>query len=168
MRRAFRLGTGCAAVASAACLGLVGPASASDPPTFTVDLPAGFACDFDLRVEGFGETKPLRTMPVKDGIERTLLAGKGTDLDFTNLATGATYSLQANGSVTRTTTFADGSQELELAGHNVVILFPTDNPPGPSTVLYTGRVLISVDANAAWTLTQTSGGTVDICAALSG
>lgn len=168
MRRAFRVGIACAAATSAACLGLAGPASASDPPAFTVDYPAGYACAFDLHVDGFGETKDLRTLPSRRGDVRTLFAGKGFDLVFTNMSTGATYALKGNGSVNQTTTFTDGTQKLELAGHNVVILFPTDNPPGPSTVQYTGRVVITVDANGVWTLTQVSGGTVDICSALSG
>ena len=168
MRRTLRVGTACAAAASAACLGLVGPASASDPPTFTWDFPAGDACDFGLLVEGFGQTKDPKTLPAKDGAVRTLSAGKGFDLVFTNLATSATYALKGNGAVNQTTTFADGTQKIALSGHNVVFLFPTDVPAGPSTVLYTGRVVITVDVNGVWTLAKSSPRALDICQALSG
>jgi len=53
-------------------------------------------------------------------------------------------------------------------GHNVLILFPTDEPAGPSTTLVVGRAVIAVDANQNFTVQQISGTTTDICAALAG
>ena len=54
-----------------------------------------------------------------------------------------------------------------VTGHNILILFPTDVPPGPSTTLYVGQVGFTVDANAVFTVTSVAGRSVDICAALS-
>jgi hypothetical protein len=104
----------------------------------------------------------------KDGnIVRQISAGKGTDLLFTNRSTGATFFLKGNGSVTQITFNADGSQTWTITGHNVLILFPTDNPPGPSTTQYVGRVVFTVDLNGVFTLLEVSGRATDICAALS-
>jgi len=96
-----------------------------------------------------------------------LSAGRGFQLTLTNLATNATLALPANGAVTNTLVNADGSQRVTLTGHNVLILFPSDVPAGPSTTLYVGRVVFTVDVNGIFTLVSTSGTSTDLCAALS-
>ena len=104
----------------------------------------------------------------KNGFVRTLSAGKGAALRFTNMDSGATLSLKPNGSVTHTTTYKpDNSSTVKVTGHTVLIFFPTDFPPGPSTTLYVGRVIYRVDAAGVWTLQEESGKKTDICAALS-
>jgi hypothetical protein len=40
-------------------------------------------------------------------------------------------------------------------------------PAGPSTTLYVGRVVYTVDADAVFTLQSTSGRETDICATLT-
>jgi hypothetical protein len=148
-----------------AILGLGRPASA-DSSTVIV-LSAGIACDFALRVDILGGTQVQKTFD-KHGTLRTLSAGKGSALTFTNTATGATLSLQPNGSVSRTTTpNSDGSTTVVVTGHNVLIFFPTDVPAGPSTTQYVGRVVYTVDSAEVFTLQQVSGRSTDICAALS-
>jgi hypothetical protein len=62
---------------------------------------------------------------------------------------------------------ADGSQTVTVTGHNVLILFPTDVPAGPSTTLYVGRVVCTIGVDQVFTLKSTSGKATDICAALS-
>ena len=62
---------------------------------------------------------------------------------------------------------ADGSQTLTVTGHNVLILFPTDVPAGPSTTLYVGRVVFTIGVDQVFTLKSASGKATDICAALS-
>ena len=52
-------------------------------------------------------------------------------------------------------------------GHNVIILYPTDVPAGPSTTLYVGQVVYMDDGYGNFTLVKTSGKSLDICAALS-
>jgi hypothetical protein len=79
-----------------------------------------------------------------------------------------TLALKANGSVTHVTNRADGWQEWIVTGHEVLILFPSDIPPGPSTTLYVGRVVFTVDPAGVFTLQSVSGRSTDICAALAG
>ena len=62
---------------------------------------------------------------------------------------------------------AGGSQTVTLTGNNVLIMFPSDVPAGPSTTLYVGRVVYTVDAGGVFTLVSTSGRATDLCAALS-
>ena len=142
-----------------------GPASAAD---FDVLFPAGTACDFDLGVDISGGSLITREFTDSDGnLVRTLTAGRGTDLTFTNVATHATVSLKGNGTVTSTTLNPDGTSTVRSTGHNVLILFPTDVPAGPSTTLYVGQVTYEVDAQSVFTITGSSGRTRDLCDELS-
>ena len=135
-----------------------------------IDLPAGLACAFDLRIEI--SSNPNRVSKVfndKNGnIVRMFTAGKGDALSFTNLSTGATLALRPNGSVQQIRPLPGGSQEYTTTGHNVLILFPTDVPAGPSTTLYVGRLIFTVDSSGVFTLGETSGRSTDLCAVLSG
>jgi hypothetical protein len=141
------------------------PAQAAD---FEVVLPAGLACEFELMVAGTGGATVTREFTDANGnIVRTLTAGRGQALTFTNVSTGESVSLRSNGAVTTTTFNADGSSTLRSTGHNVIILFPSDVPAGPTTTLYVGRVTYDVDAQNTFTLTGFSGTARDICAELS-
>ncbi|TQM64922.1 hypothetical protein [Humibacillus xanthopallidus] len=98
---------------------------------------------------------------------RTLSAGTGSALTFTNETSGATLSLRSNGAVTRSTPLEGGSNLTVSTGHNVLILFPTDVPAGPSTTLYTGRVVYTATATGDFTVLETSGASRDLCAELT-
>jgi hypothetical protein len=149
-----------------ATLGLGRPSIAASSTVY--DLPAGLACSFALRVEVVGGNQVQKTFVDKNGTVRTISAGKGSALTFTNTETGSTLSLKPNGSVTFTTTpNADGSTTYVVVGHNVLIFFPTDVPAGPSTTLYIGRVVFTVDSAGVFTLQEVSGKSTDICAILS-
>jgi hypothetical protein len=109
----------------------------------------------------------MRTFTDQDGNPvRFLSAGKGFDLRFTNLETEEFIEFPSNGSVERTTINADGTATVQATGHNVVILFSTDVPAGPSTTLYTGRLVYTVD-DGVFTVVSSSGPTTDICALLA-
>ena len=156
---------GAATMAAATVLGGVGVATAADQ---TIDLPAGVACeDFDLRVEITGGNQVLKTFTDKNGTVRSLSAGTGSALTFTNLDTGTSLSLKSNGSVTQITSNPDGSARFMTTGHNVLVLFPTDIPAGPSTTLTVGQTVFTVDASGVFTVLKVSGNSTDICAALS-
>ena len=143
------------------------PADKLPPASFTIVLPAGTACNFDLQIEGFGGNRHLKEFTDANGnVVRSLEAGTGSALRFTNLTTGNTFSTKSNGAVSHITFNLDGSSTQKLTGHNLLILFPTDNPPGPSTTLITGRVVFTVDINGVFTVQDVSGKTTDICAAL--
>lgn len=159
--------TACVAVAT---LGIAAPASADTSPDFDLTFPAGWACSFELRIEGwFGNTHRVeRTFKEdKNGFVRSISAGIGSTLRYTNNSNLKSMTTKANGAVTRTTTYTqDGSQTWSLTGHNVLIMFPTDVPAGPSTTLYTGRVVFTVDPTYTTTVQSYSGKALDICAAL--
>jgi hypothetical protein len=155
-----------AAVAMTAALAVLpGAAGAAEP----LILPPGVACSFGLQVEIVsGDHRVNRTFVDANGnTVRILEAGYGNQLTFTNTSTGSTLTLPANGSVSQTVINADGSKTVTLSGHNVLILFPTDVPAGPSTTLYVGRVVFTIDVNGDYTLVSTSGTARDICAELS-
>ena len=98
---------------------------------------------------------------------RSLDAGTGSALRFTNLSpNGKTFSTTSNGAVSRKTFNLDGSFTEVDTGHNILILFPTDNPTGPSTTLIVGRLVFTVDAFGVFTVQTVSGKVTDICAAL--
>jgi hypothetical protein len=156
-----------AAVALTATLAVSSDAAVAAP--FHLEFPAGTACTFGLAVDGAGgDQRVTRTFVDANGnTVRLLSAGRGHQLTFTNLSSNATFALRASGAVMNTVFNADGSQTVTLTGNNVLILFPSDVPAGPSTTLYVGRVVFTVDANGVFTLVSTSGTATDICGALS-
>lgn len=152
-------------IALVAALGAT-PSFAQTPPDFVID--AGVACSFALGVSATGGHPVYKEFRDKNGnLVRTLNAGTGPALTLINMNTGAELPLRSNGSGTHTTYNADGTQTVALTGHTILILYPTDIPAGPSTTLYVGRVLYTVDTNSVFEVQQTSGKSLDICAALS-
>jgi hypothetical protein len=153
--------------AMTAALGAAGDVTAAAPPDFTTSFPAGVACDFELGLAGSGANFHTRDFFDKNGNRvRSLTAGRGYALTFTNVATGATFSTRSNGSVQHEAFNADGSSTIVSTGHTILILFPTDVPAGPSTTLYVGRVVFSDDGNTNFVLLENNGTATDICAAL--
>ena len=135
---------------------------------FTFELPAGSACDgFAVSVAVSGGNQIVREFRDTNGnVVRTLSAGTGSALTFTNLSNGVTFSSTSNGAVGRATKNTDGSTTWTRMGHNVLILFPSDVPTGPSTTLIVGRFVYTVDSNEVFKLEEVSGHTTDICAIL--
>lgn len=165
-RQRNRRGAALALLAAALLAGVAGPAAASD---YHFELPAGTACTFGLGVD-IDLVGPQSYREFTDdagNVVRALSAGRGNDLAFTNLATNATYSLKATGSVNRTVFNPDGSQVVTVTGMTVLLMFPTDVPAGPSTTLYVGRVVYGVDPSGNFAIRSTAGARTDICAALS-
>lgn len=159
-----RLGATTAVMAAVLAAAVPAQAHAAD---FETAVPAGLACDFELGIAGTGGSMIDREFTDADGnLVRTLTAGTGQALTFTNLGTDESLSFPSNGAVTRTTYHPDGSTTVQLTGHNVLILFPSDVPAGPSTTLYVGRVTYTVDTSEVFTLQTTSGQSIDICAEL--
>ena len=155
-----------------AALLLAGAAAApATAATHDTVIPAGVACaGFDLGID-FGA--PVggsvgREFRDHDGnVVRTLTAGTGYALTFHNDEAGKSLALPSNGYASTTRFGPDGLATVASQGHTVIILFPTDHPAGPSTTLYVGRVVYTVDGEGTFTLVSTAGAKVDICAALS-
>jgi len=137
------------------------------------DLPAGQACsDFGIGVDlKTPENRVMKTFYDKNGNPvRFLNAGKGNQFVFTNAANGVTLSVKTGGSVEHIAPNADGTQTWVTTGHELVILFPSDTPPGPATTLYIGRLVFRFDPSSSTFLGFQSftGRSIDICAALAG
>ena len=145
-----------------------GSAMAADPD-FTVVFPAGLACEFEMRLDGFGGKGHFREFRDRDGqVVRTFDHVTGLVLRFTHTSTDATLSVRLNGSNAHTSDYApDGSFTMKLTGHRLVILFPTDSPPGPSTTLFNGQATFLVEPGDVYTLVSAKGKETDICAALA-
>jgi hypothetical protein len=157
-----------AAVTYGSTEAIAAPPEAVPPADFAVDLPPGLACDFPLRLEGSGGNRHLREFTDENGnVVRSLDAGTGSALRFTNLANGETFSTKSNGAVSHISYNPDGSYTQTSTGHNILILFPTDFPAGPSTTLIVGSVVFTVDLDEVFTLQKVSGKETDICNALS-
>jgi hypothetical protein len=149
---------------TAGALGLASMSSAA----ITIDFPAGSACVFELSVDVSGGNQIFREFHDKNGnLVRSISAGTDSALTFTNVGTGATFSTESNGAVSRITYNPDGSSTETNTGHNVLILFPTDKPAGPSTTLYVGRIVFTVDTSSNFDLLQHAGQATDVCATLS-
>src|SRR4051794_32281805 len=153
----------CASIA-AVTIGTAVPASAAE--VVLADLDRGVGCAFALKVVGTGDRVVRKFTDAAGNPVRELSTGKGFKLTFTNKDTGQRFTLPSNGSVSRKMFNADGSYTEEDSGHNVLILFPSDVPAGPSTTLYVGRVVFTVSLNGVFTLLTTSGRSTDICALL--
>jgi hypothetical protein len=155
-----------AAVAFATLIGTVGqPAAAADDPLFA----PGVACTFGLDLEGVDNRKVHEFTDVHDNHVQ-LITGLAGPVTFTNAESGATLTLPARGTSWEIVTSLDGTASTFTAtGHFVVIMFPTDDPAGPSTTLYVGRGVFTIDnTSGVWTLQETRGTATDLCAALSG
>jgi hypothetical protein len=144
--------------------------SAAD--TFTFTLPAGQACpDFDLKIDlTTPDHRVMKTFFDANGNPvRYLAAGQGNKFVFSNAADGFSLSVKTGGSVEHITPNADGTQTWVTTGHELVILFPTDSPPGPATILYIGRLVFNLDPATFTFLGMQSftGKSTDICATLS-
>jgi hypothetical protein len=155
--------------AGAAALLTVGP-MAGTVAAHDAEFPAGVACAFPLAIDfdGAGPGEAWHEWYDADGnLIRTLGAGTGWALTYSNMDSGASLSTKSNGSVMDTWYAPDGTQMVSMKGHTIVIMFPTDDPAGPSTTLYIGRVVLTMSPTGLTTILSTAGRAIDICAALS-
>jgi len=158
-------------------LGLVGmtglasaaPPDLTQPPDFELVLSAGLACEsLDLKIQGWGGNRHTREFKDENGhLVRVLDTGTGSALVFTNVASGKSLTTRSNGAVSQKVYNPDGSYSETDTGHNVLILFPTDQPPGPTTQLIAGRLRFAVSLEGVFTVESVSGKVTDICAALA-
>jgi hypothetical protein len=170
----MRIGDVAACIVTAA-MGFTVSAAAANPPDTVLDFPAGTACDFDLRIElRGGDQQHYKEFLDKNGnVVRSILAGKGSALTFINASpvgepgSGATLSLKANGFSDHQTYNPNGTVTDTTMGHVVLLLATTDVPAGPSTTLYVGRLVLTIDiATNVFTFQSFSGNATDICAAI--
>ena len=152
------------ALAAGALIGTAVQPAAAEEPLF----PAGVACSFALDIAAVDDRKVHDFVDV-NGNAVTLTTGLAGPTTFTNADSGATLTLPARGTAWRQVTSPDGSTtRFTTSGHFVLVLFPSDVPAGPSTTLYVGRVVFTIDNHTGvFTLEETRGTATDLCAALS-
>lgn len=145
-------------------------AMGADPPDFTVDFPAGVACaGFALRAEGRGGNQHIKEFRDANGrVVRMITAGTKPEITLINMSTGATVALKPDGSVQHQSFDSDGTQTYTSTGHTLLVMFPTDVPAGPSTTLYAGQIVLTIDSDGVGTLQSVRGTSTDMCAALTG
>ena len=135
--------------------------------TELVTFPAGLVCSFELKVEGDGSGVRVERSPT-NGRYLAISAGTGQDLRLTNISTNASLTLQGSGAVQMTKQpLPNGYMLMKLTGSNILFMFPTDMPAGPSTTLYVGQLNYSVDALGNFIVLSSSGRQTDLCAALA-
>ena len=103
--------------------------------------------------------------PTHVGPRAVLLAGT-MKVTLENMETGTTYSVRTAGAA-RTSPGPNGSTIATITGPSILFLFPTD-PGGPATTLYQGRLVFNQSADNVTAIESSTGGTVDLCAALGG
>ncbi|MFF0943488.1 hypothetical protein ACFYE2_04575 [Kocuria sp. CPCC 205300] len=175
MRTSIKRALAPLAVAGALILPGVSPASAVN---HVYDLPAGTACaGFNLRLEVADPGRTEQFLPDKNGLPRSITAGKGNVLKFTNFGTdpgewveGESVTIKTGGSVQHTVYNEDGTLTITGTGHNVILLFPGDEPAEetPSTKLYVGKIRYTFDRDTGFTeILSFKGRERDICAELA-
>ena len=147
-----------------AAVGAAQPASAAES-SFT--LPAGLGCSFALKVTLTGGTLQPRNVTTGNGDPtRIVTAGSTGTLTIENLDTPKSISFPSRG-VGQTEATEGNSTTVKTGGQLLLILFPSDSPPGPSTTLYTGKVVYTINQTNDFQLQSTAGRQIDICAELA-
>jgi hypothetical protein len=146
-------------LAAAAVVGAAQPASAQEP----VSLPADTACSFPLTFTVTGGN--LQPRSFQKG--RLVEAGSTGTVTVRNDTTGETISFPSRGVGKRSVTDSNSVTTVSTGGQLLLILFPSDIPAGPSTTLYTGRVVFTIDAQGNFELQKTAGRQIDVCAELA-
>lgn len=171
MKNAFARHLAPVALVAAFALPGAQPASAADG----IILPAGTGCEFALGYAPTGGKLHTKDFTDADGnVVRSITAGKGVVITYTNYGynkkrpvAGKSVTIRTDGSVTETVTNPDGTQTITATGHNGLIMFPTDEPAGPSTVHYIGQLVYTVNPESGvFTFVSSTGSQRDICAEL--
>jgi hypothetical protein len=145
--------------AAAVAVGAAQPASAQEKVT----LPAGTACSFTLSFTLSGGNQQPRSFVGGRLVE----AGSTGMLTIVNEDADKTISFPSRGVGVRSVTTSNGITTVSTGGQLLLILFPSDTPAGPSTTLYTGRVVYTVDGAGNFVLQRTAGRQIDVCAELA-
>ena len=172
--RMARHRTALASVAAATLvLGTAG-AAAADEHEHDAVLDAGIACaDFAVGLDFIGGKRNVREFTDKNGdVVGVLVTGAAEAVVVTNLTTGESVTAPSRGANTRVTVTGEGTGDVVHTGNLLLILFPTDDPAGPSTTLIQGRTVYTYAPDPfpnsdLITLKSITGKTTDLCAALA-
>lgn len=132
------------------------------------------ACpNFNVSLSFSGGNQGLRVTRVHDGVIYTVTSGSGTTIKFyaVDPDTGVllrSVTFDTKASVTKTAQSGDNTT-YQINGFGTLLLFPTDQPGGPSTTVYNGTVTFTLvtDTGLLVSTVVNKGRQFDICAALS-
>jgi hypothetical protein len=147
----------------AAILGMTAATIAVGPAAAPANAEDGFPSCFGFNVGATIESEAGN--PTNVGPRAVLLAGT-RKITLENLETGTTSSVRTAGAA-RTSPGPNGSTIFTTTGPSILLLFPSD-PGGKATTLYQGRLVFNQSADGVTTILSSTGGTVDLCAALGG
>jgi hypothetical protein len=133
------------------------------PNFFTNTFAAGERCEFALRTVTGGGIFVERELIDKDGNLVETVRGVQNTLTITNLDNNKTFTLQGKGFSRKSITNPDGTVTSYVTGHILFSLSPTDVPAGPAFLMVVGRI-VSTEAAGVFTVQETHGRTVDLCA----
>jgi hypothetical protein len=86
---------------------------------------------------------------------------------FTNLDSGKSVTLQLPAGTLTITPLADGTTKIFINGSAIGFNAPTDTPPGPFSFMSNGHLVLVIASDGSGTITQLSGNTTDLCAAVA-
>jgi hypothetical protein len=133
------------------------------------DLPAGVACVFPVSLN------PVQPYPGdqltffdRDGnvVRQAITVGPST-WKITNLDTNASYTFAVAAARANVTPHDDGSVTVELSGGIAGFNAPTDTPPGPFAMTFSGRLVLNIAADGTGTIIKQAGTSTDLCAAVA-
>lgn len=141
------------------------PASAqSESYKLVADLDAGVGCSFPILIEQRGDPNFYKEFRDRNGkVAGLISAGPNLEYRVTNRINNTQLKIFSKGGMSKTSPNPDGTQTGELNGHSLIILFPTDAPPGPTSTLYEGKLTYAIDAHDNWKLGLLAGHKVDLC-----
>lgn len=138
------------------------PESFPDP----VIRPAGKVCVFPVELQALDFQVYDLVFPTDpNGDTRIIATGHVVEM-ITNLATGASVTVNVSGPVF-ITVHPDGSVSFILAGRSSIDLFPTDIPPGPEVILNSGRLFLELTTSSQFVVSDQMGHLENVCTLLS-
>ena len=156
-----------------ALLLMVAPsASAQGKPTripqgpFDVSFSAGQVCSFALEAKSVVQQEVETLWSNPDGTPNHAEVNGKLVVQFTNLDTGSNVTLNESGPGSIVFN-PDGSLTFHDTGPTGLSLFPTDQPPGPATILNYGRTVLTVSPTGMVTILSMTGNTLDVCAMIA-
>jgi hypothetical protein len=133
------------------------------------NLPAGIACAFPISLNPV-QPYPGNQLTFADRngnvVHQAITVGPSR-WKITNLDTNASYTFAVAAARQNVTFHDDGSVTVELSGGIVGFNAPTDTPPGPFALTFSGRLVVDVAANGTGTIIKQAGTSTDLCAAVA-
>jgi hypothetical protein len=149
--------------------GAVAPTRGPGGSTSTGAVPAGVACAFavSINVVAGGQGQLMTFFDRAGNVVRQTDHARPSTWVFTNLDNGKSVTISLPAGILTVSTAADGTTTVVIDGSAIGFNAPTDTPPGPFSLTNVGRLVIVIAADGTGTMTQLSGNTTELCAAVA-